>query len=106
MSKTSYTPPNIPIPKIPKLSEEELKNIDWDKAKQSENPTMQKYEKRIAERKQRKADEELKRKRKRRSEWWRNNWVPFVAMIFAFISALPYIIQGIETILKWLKLLN
>lgn len=101
MSKTPSMPPNIPLPEIPKLSEEELKNIDWDKVKQ--NPAMQKYEKRITERKQRKAAEELKRKKERRSEWWRNNWVAFVAMIFAFISALPYIIQGIETILKWLK---
>lgn len=101
MSKTPSMPPNIPLPEIPKLNEEELKNIDWEKIKQ--NPAMQKYEKRIIERKQRKAAEELKQKKNRRSEWWRNNWVPFVAMIFAFISALPYIIQGIETILKWLK---
>lgn len=100
MSKIPYIMPNILPPEVPKLSEEELKNIDWENIKQ--NPAMQKYEKRIAERKQRKADEELKRKKERRSEWWRNNWVPFVAMIFAFISALPYIIQGIETILKWL----
>ena len=100
MSKIPHMPPNIPIPEVPKLSEEELKNIDWEKIKQS--PKMQKYEKQIAERKKRKADAELKREKERRSEWWRNNWVPFVAMIFAFISALPYIIQGIETILKWL----
>lgn len=104
MSKIPSVPPNIPKPEVPKLSEEKLQNIGWENVKQ--NPTMQKYEKRVAERKQRKAAGELKRKKEQRSEWWHNNWVPFVAMIFAFISALPYIIQGIETILKWLKLLN
>lgn len=87
-------------PKLPEFSKEDFENIDWEELKQ--NPAVKKYEKRLAEQKQRKIDEELKRKKERRSEWWRNNWVPFVAMIFAFISALPYIIQGIETILKLL----
>lgn len=101
MGKIPHMPPNIPIPDFPKLSEEEIQSIDWKEA--TKNPVMKKYEKRIEEQKQRKAADEIKRKKERRSEWWRNNWVPFVAMIFAFISALPYIIQGIETILKWLK---
>lgn len=87
-------------PKLPEFSKEDFENIDWEELKQ--NPAVKKYEKRLSEQKQRKIDEELKRKKERRSEWWRNNWVPFVAMIFAFISALPYIIQGIETILKLL----
>lgn len=100
MSKIPHMPPNILPPKVPKLSEEELKNIDFDKIKQ--NPAMQKYEQRTAERRKWKADEELKQKKQQRSEWWRNNWVAFVAMIFAFISALPYIIQGIDAMLKWL----
>lgn len=91
-------------PHLPEFSKEDFENVDWEKVKQ--NPAVQKYEKRLAEQKQRKVEEQLKRKQEQRSEWWRNNWVPFVAMIFAFISALPYIIQGIETILKWLKLLN
>lgn len=86
MSKMPYIPPNIPIPEIPKLSEEELKNIDWVKIKQSNNPAMQKYEKRIAEQKQRKVDEELKRKKERRSEWWRTNAIGIITLLIALAT--------------------
>ena len=103
MSKIPYMPPNIPLPDIPKLSEEDIENLKNLKLSDEKKAYIyEKYEKPLREQEQRKAAEKLKRKKERRSEWWRNNWVPFVAMIFAFISALPYIIQGIETILKWL----
>ncbi len=84
MSKTPSMPPIIPIPEIPKLSEEELKNIDWEKVKQ--NPAMQKYEKRITERKQRKAAEELKRKKEQRSEWWKTNAIGIITLIIALAT--------------------
>lgn len=32
--------------------------------------------------------------------WWKNNWISFLGMIFAFISALPVILQIIAYILK------
>ncbi len=104
MSKIPSIPPNIPLPEVPKLSEDEIKSLKTGEA--SQNPALQKYEKRIKLKKQRESAKELRAKKERRSEWWRNNWVAFFAMIFAFISALPYIIQGISTILKLLGLSN
>lgn len=96
MSKTPYVPPNIPLPKIPNLSEEEIENLkDYKISDEKKAYIYEKYEKPLRER-------ERNLKRKRRSDWWKNNWVSFLAMIFAFIAAIPYIIQGIETILKWL----
>ena len=32
-------------------------------------------------------------------QWWANNWIAFLGLIFAFIAALPVIIEGIANIL-------
>lgn len=45
-------------------------------------------------------------KRKARQKWFADNWIALLGLLFAFIAALPVIIQGIETILKWLTLLS
>lgn len=46
--------------------------------------------------------EEKESRRKRRAEWWKNNWIALLSLIFAFIAALPVIIQGISAMLKLL----
>lgn len=43
----------------------------------------------------------LQRKQARK-EWWKNNWIAILGLIFAFIAAIPVIIQGIASILKLL----
>lgn len=92
--------PFIPSPHLPTLNEEEVEKLKLYKlSKEKKEYIHETYEKPLR-------DRERKLKRKKRSDWWRSNWVSFVAMIFAFISAIPYIIQGIETILIWLGLLN
>lgn len=94
--------PKIPIPppQLPPLSEEDIENLKHYKMSDEKKAYInEKYIKPTQER-------ERKLKKKKRSEWWKNNWVSFLAMIFAFIAAIPYIIQGIESILKWLKLLS
>ena len=47
-------------------------------------------------------DREKKQRRSARHEWWKNNWIALLGLLFAIIAAMPVIIQGIETILKWL----
>lgn len=37
---------------------------------------------------------------KSKSEWWSNNWIQLLSMIFALIAAIPVIKQGVEIILK------
>ena len=60
------------------------------------DPRLLKYRKRLEAR-----DKESKRRR--RINWWRDNWIAFLSLIFSFIAAAPVIIQGIETILGWLR---
>ena len=48
-------------------------------------------------------DREKEQKKSNRAQWWYNNWISLLGVFFAFIAALPVIIQGFETILKWLK---
>lgn len=47
-------------------------------------------------------DEDKATKRLSKKLWWKNNWINFLAMVFAFIAAIPVIIQGIEKILKYI----
>ena len=37
-----------------------------------------------------------------RKDWWKNNWIALLSLIFAFIAAIPVIVQGIAAILKLL----
>lgn len=46
----------------------------------------------------RKAQKKLARK-----DWWKNNWIALLSLIFAFIAAIPVIVQGIAAILKLLE---
>lgn len=41
-------------------------------------------------------------KRRKCQEWWKNNWIAILGLIFAFIAAIPVMLQGIEAILGWL----
>lgn len=79
MDKIPITPPTLPS-----LSEEDIQNIDWEKLKQ--NPAIKKYEKRLAEQIQRKADEELKTQKERRSEWWKTNVIGIITLIIALAT--------------------
>ncbi len=69
MNKIPLTPP--PIPPLP--SEDDIKNIDWEKIKQ--NPA-----------------KELKMKKERRSEWWKNNWLNIVAATVTVIGIIVALI--------------
>ncbi|MCI9141117.1 MAG: hypothetical protein HFH87_00675 [Lachnospiraceae bacterium] len=80
MSKIPLTPP--PIPPLP--IEDDINNIGWEKLKQ--NPTNKKYEKLLAEQIQQKADKELKRKKERRSDWWKTNAIGIVTLIIALAT--------------------
>lgn len=40
-------------------------------------------------------EHDKKLKRSRRKEWWKNNLIPLLGLFFAFISALPVIIDFI-----------
>lgn len=37
-----------------------------------------------------------------RTEWFKNNWIALLSLLFAFIAALPVIIQAIYYILKYI----
>ena len=39
----------------------------------------------------------------RTRSWWKENWIQLLSLVFAFIAALPVIIQGISSILKYIK---
>lgn len=39
-------------------------------------------------------------KRIKRKEWWKNNLIPLLGLLFAFISALPVILEAVEYILS------
>lgn len=87
MSKTPSIPPNIPLPEIPKLSEEEIKNLKTYKMSDEKKVYIyEKYGKPLREQEQRKADEELKRKKERRSEWWRTNAIGIITLIIALAT--------------------
>lgn len=86
MNKIPLTPP--PIPPLP--SEDDIKNSDWEKIKQ--NPANKKYEKLLAEQIRQNAAEELKMKKERRSEWWKNNWLNIVAATVTVIGIIVALI--------------
>lgn len=46
--------------------------------------------------------EEKERRKQYRRNWWKNNWIQFLGLIFAFIAALPVIFQAICYILKYI----
>ena len=41
-----------------------------------------------------------------RKDFWHDNWIQILALVFSFIAALPVIIQGIQAIYEWLRSLN
>ena len=49
-------------------------------------------------------DREKKQKRSKRIQWWKDNCIALLSLIFAFIAALPVIIQVFEYILSNIKL--
>lgn len=89
--KHSVFPPDFP--KINDDTINNLKNIDQKEFKKSY--AYKKYIKPAI-----KSDN--KRKRSIKIQWWKENWISVLSLIFCFIAALPVIIQGISYILKLL----
>lgn len=96
MSKKPFVPP-IPyveppseetIEKLSKMTKNDIKNFKKSDA----------YTKYVAP--VLKAEKESRKKR--RKEWWKNNWIALLSLLFAFIAAPPVILQGIIAMLKLL----
>lgn len=98
MSKTTFTPP---LPHAPDPTDETIKKLQ---------SLSRKEKKQLKETVKAATKEPRERQRKqtinRRKLWWKNNWIALLGTIFAFIAAIPVIIEGIEAILQWLGQLN
>ena len=92
MSERPFVPP-MPTVRKPKFDCSDITDEYRSEIKHSDY-----YRKQITKQKQ--LHHNLKRKR--RSEWWKNNWISFLSLIFAIIAALPVIIQAICSILELL----
>lgn len=94
MSKTPSIPPNIPLPEVPTLSKEEIENFkNFELSDEKKAYIYEKYEKPILKRKQRKATEELIRKKERRSEWWKTNLIGIITLIIAAATLLVTVLK-------------
>lgn len=71
---------------IPELTPEDLERFKKSKAFREYVLPIQKNDKEY--------------KRIRRKEWWKNNLIPLLGLLFAFISALPVILDAVEYILS------
>lgn len=94
----TYITPNM-IPKNRReLSDEEIKNISSKKFRKhfKQSYAYNKYVQPVL-------DEEKYRKKKRFTKWWGDNWIAFLGLVFAFIAAIPVIIQAVEYILSNIK---
>ena len=98
MSKRN-TPFVPPIPHVDPPSQEaleHLQNMTKNERRQLEESVSQnKYVQSAQNRRK-------QHMREQRKKWWRDNWIAFLGLIFAFLAAIPVISQGIETILKLL----
>lgn len=96
MGKKSYVPP---LPHIEPPSQETIDKLSsMTKKDHKEFTKSDAYKKYV----QPTLEREKQQRRTRRKVWWKNNWIALLGLIFAFIAAIPVIIQGIETILGWL----
>ena len=93
MSKKPFVPPlphvNLPsqetIDKLSNMTKKELRDFKKSAA----------YKDAV----QRATARRKSQKKLARKDWWKNNWIALLSLIFAFIAAVPVIVQGIATIL-------
>lgn len=96
MDKKPFTPP---APHIDPPSQETIEKLskmskkEWRKKRKS--LAEKKYIQPVLER-------ERKMKNQKILDWWKDNWVSFLSMLFALIAAIPVIIQAISAILELL----
>ena len=96
MSKKPFIPP---IPYVDPPSEETMEKLSNMTKKDIKNlkksDAYKKYVVPILE-------SEKESRKKMRKEWWKNNWIALLSLLFAFIAAIPVILQGISAMLKLL----
>ena len=90
MSKSSFVPPLPHIDPPDDETLEKMQNTDYSKNLKVQNAIRQS-----------KSDDK-KRKRRSKIQWWKDNWIQILAMLFAFIAALPVICKGIASILRYI----
>ena len=90
------------VPPAPHIENKEVIIASLDGSRLSGSSKNEKVQQYVA----RHQEHEKLSKRKARRKWFADNWISLLSLLFAFIAALPVIIQGIETILKWLTLLS
>ena len=96
MRKTPFVPP---IPYAPEISQEAIDNMkNMTKKERKQFKKSDEYKKYV----QPVIDMERKAKRDSSRSWWKNNWISLLSLVFAFIAAIPVIIQGISAILQLL----
>lgn len=96
MSKKPFVPPtpyvDFPskesVDELSKMSKKDIKKFEKSEACRKYIDPIRKFEK--------------ESRKERRRNWWKNNWIALLSLLFAFIAAIPVIIQGIVSILKLL----
>lgn len=89
MNKVPFVPPEIP-----KLSEEEIKNLkDYKISDEKKAYIYEKYEKPLQER-------ERNLKRKKCSDWWKNNAVNVATLIATILTLIATIVLGVLALLR------
>lgn len=84
--------PFIP-PEIPKLSKEEIKSLKTYEINDEKKAYIyEKYEKPLKEREER-------LKKKKRSDWWRNNAINVATLVIAILTLIATIILGVLALL-------
>ena len=96
MSKKPFAPPT---PHVDPPSQETIDTLEITTIKERRKFKKSKAYKEHA---QPVIDRRKAQKKLVQTEWWKNNWIAVLGLIFAFIAAIPVIAQGIETIIKLL----
>lgn len=92
MKKRKPTLPKNVIPRI----DLDFDKSDFDQLSSKEFEKSDAYKKYVLSA----LEDENKRKKQKRLTWWKNNWIQFFGLVFAFIAALPVIFQAICYILR------
>lgn len=96
MRKMPFVPPMPYAPEISQEAIDNMKNMTKKERKQfKKSDAYKKYVQPVI-------DMERKAKRDSSRSWWKNNWISLLSLVFAFIAAIPVIIQGISAILQLL----
>lgn len=96
MSKIPFAPPNPCVTVPDQETIEEMKNMTSKELRQFKKSAAYKKHVRPALNRHKSA------KRKAVAEWWKNNWIALLSLIFAIIAAIPVIAQGVVTMLELL----